>query len=425
MKNYRHLSLVFILFISALCSAQSNGEQLPSWEEGMLDIHHINTGRGDAAFAILPDGTTLLIDAGDTSEKHPRTLSARNAQRMPNTNKSAPGWLIDYIQQFFPKGYKKQLNYALITHYHDDHFGELDSLRLKASDGDYLLTGITEVGHTIPINKMLDRGFSYPINLKDYAIQNLERFTSDIYGMVPTLKNYWKFLEVKKHKTGMVHEQLVAGQKNQIALVNNPNKFPEFQIRNIAVNGTIWTGIDNDTLALFSNGIYPGENPLSTGIKISYGAFDYFTGGDISGVNDFGGTDMNSIEANIAPVIGAVDVATLNHHGNRDSQNTYYVRSLRPRVWIQQNWSSDHPGDEVLRRITSEKLYPGQRDIFSNVMLQANKDVIGDRLNQYKSQNGHIVLRVHPEGKSYTIFILDDTSVKREITAQFGPYEAR
>ena len=58
-------------------------------------------------------------------------------------------------------------------------------------------------------------------------------------------------------------------------------------------------------------------------------------------------------------------------------------------------------------------------------MLQANKDVIGDRLNQYKSQNGHIVLRVHPEGKSYTIFILDDTSVKREITAQFGPYEAR
>ncbi len=40
-------------------------QKLPDWEEGMMDIHHINTGRGDAAFLILPDGTTFLIDAGD------------------------------------------------------------------------------------------------------------------------------------------------------------------------------------------------------------------------------------------------------------------------------------------------------------------------------------------------------------------------
>ena len=411
--------------VSAFCYSQGVNKQLPSWEEGMMDIHHINTGRGDAAFAILPDGTTLLIDAGDMSETHPRTLSVRNAPRLPNTNKTASEWIVDYIHQFFPKGYKKQLDYALITHYHDDHFGELDSLRLKAANGDYRLTGITEVGNKFPIHKVLDRGFTYPINLRNPEIQNQERFQNDAYGMVPTLKNYWKFLAAEQTRNGLVHEQLIPGQNNQIALVNKAKKYHNFNIRNIAVNGTVWTGVGNDTLALFSKGEYPGENNLSTCIKISYGKFDYFTGGDISGLNGIGATDGNSVESHIAPVIGAVDVATLNHHGNRDSQNDVYVRTLRPRVWIQQNWSSDHPGDEVLRRITSKELYPGERDIFSNVMLQANKDVIGDRLDQYKSQNGHIVLRVYPNGNSYAVFVLDDTTDKREITAKFGPYEAR
>tara|TARA_R110002051_G_scaffold64139_3_gene116811 strand:+ start:10913 stop:12199 length:1287 start_codon:yes stop_codon:yes gene_type:complete len=425
LRNFKHSAVLISLFVWGSCCAQVQGEYIPKWEEGFLDIHHIHTGRGDAAFAILPDGTTLLIDAGDMSETHPRTRSVRNAPRVPNNSKSAPGWIVDYMQQFFPEGYEKRLDYGLITHYHDDHFGEMDSLRIKAAVGDYFLTGITEVGNKFPILKVLDRGFTYPVNLRDSEIQNQERFQNDAYGMVPTLKNYWEFLAGEHTRNGLVHEQLIPGQNNQIVLVNKAKKYHNFNIRNIAVNGTVWTGVGNDTLALFSKGEYPGENNLSTCIKISYGKFDYFTGGDISGVNTIGGTDMNSLESHIAPVIGAVDVATLNHHGNRDSQNDFYVRTLRPRIWIQQNWSSDHPGEEVLRRITSKELYPEERDIFSNVMLQANKDVIGGRLNQYKSQNGHIVLRVHPEGNSYAIYILDDTSKERKITAIFGPYESR
>ncbi|MGB3145342.1 MAG: MBL fold metallo-hydrolase [Maribacter sp.] len=420
-------SMILILFLGMMtaCLSQTTDRQLPPWEAGMLDIHHINTGRGDAAFAILPDGTTLLIDAGDMSDTHSRTLSARNAKRMPNDSKSAAGWIVDYIEQFLPKENNRQLDYALITHYHDDHFGELDSLRSKGMEGDYYLTGITEVGHFLPIKKMLDRGFSYPIDLISETIQNQDQFKRDAYGMIPTLKNYWSFLEYQHKKIGLVHEKVISGKKNQISLVYDPQTYPDFSVQNIAVNGTVWTGAMSDTLALLKPGEYPGENPLSICLKISYGKFDYFTGGDISGIDEYGGTDMNSVESQIAPVIGPVDVATLNHHGNRDSQNLDYVRAIRPRIWIQQNWSSDHPGEEVLRRITSEKLYPGERDIFSTVMLQPLKDVIGGRLNQYKSQNGHIVLRVHPKGNSYEIYILNDASVEREIIAKYGPYESR
>ncbi len=424
MTQFNKIFLVALLSFSGILFSQEKESKLPPWQEGLLDIHHINTGRGDAAFCIFPDGTTLLVDAGDMSETHPRTLSARNAKAMPNNSKSAPEWIIDYIKQFHPKKKDAGLDYALITHYHDDHFGEIDSLRKKAKGG-YLLTGIMEVGTLLPIKKILDRGFDFPIDLKNPSIQAQKEFSSDKYGMIPTLKEYWKFMASEEKNRGLKRETLQAGRNNQIALVFEPKKFPGFAVRNIAVNGQIWTGENQNIFSLFEKNEYPGENPLSACIKITYGDFDYFTGGDISGIDGFGAMDMNSVESNIAPVVGPVDTATLNHHGNRDSQNAFYVRTLRPRIWVQQNWSSDHPGEEVLRRITSETLYPGERDIFSTVMLQPNKEVIGERLDRYKNQNGHIVIRVEKGGDSYKVFILNDTNEQREILAKHGPYESR
>lgn len=398
--------------------------QLPEWQPGFLDIHHINTGRGDATFMVFPDGTTMLVDAGDMSETHPRTTLRRNAKLVPNRSKTAPEWIVDYIDQFLPKKQERKLDYALITHYHDDHFGEVDSLR-KIAPGGYQLTGIMEVGTLIPINILIDRGFDFPVNLKDQQVQSQERFSKDKYGMIPTLKEYWKFIDYQSKKVGLKNEALQVGSNGQVTLKHNPKDHPKFSVRNIASNGNIWTGYDDTFYALFREGEYPGENPLSNVIRIDYGKFNYYTGGDISGIDGLGQTDLDALESHVAPVIGAVDVATLNHHGNQDSQNPFYVRTNRPRVWIQQNWTADHPGEEVLRRITSKKLYPGDRDVFSTIMLQGTKDVIGGRLDQYKSQEGHIVVRVYDHGDSYDIYVLNDASEEREIQSKHGPYKAR
>ena len=418
------MKLIFFLLSIMVVAAQDKGGQLPPWENGMLDIHHINTGRGDAAFLIFPDATTLLVDAGDMSETHPRTLSARSAVQKPDNSKTAPQWIVDYIHQFFPKNQPFQLDYGLITHFHDDHFGEMDDTRKRHPKGNYALTGMMEVGSLVPIKNHLDRGSSYPIDLKNSVAQKKIK-ANDSYSIIETLQEYWKYMDYHAMEDGLVYEALKPGAINQIELKKTPNNFPNFAVRNIAVNGDVWTGENEDYISLFSKGEYPGENPLSTCLKITYGRFDYFTGGDISGIDAFGQTDINSLESNVAPVIGPVDIATLNHHGNRDSQNVFFVKTIRPRIWIQQNWSSDHPGDEVLRRITSKTLYPGERDLFSTVMLQPNKDVIGDKLNQYKSQNGHIVVRVYDQGSKYDIYILNDDSKEREIKAKYGPYEAR
>ncbi|MEZ4828281.1 MAG: hypothetical protein R3C61_18630 [Bacteroidia bacterium] len=415
--------LTGLLFTINLFS--QTGASLPPWQEGFLDIHHISTGRGDVAYLIFPDGTTLLVDAGDISETHPRTLSPRNGALKPNRSRTAPEWIVDYIRQFAPATKPPVLDYALITHYHDDHFGEWDETRKISAKGGYALTGIMAVGEIIPVRKLLDRGYDFPINLKDPLFaKNSE---SDEYHILQTLREYWKFSEYHQKNNGLIHEKLRPGATDQIVLQHNAAKFPSFSVRNITSNGQVWTGFgDNTFVSLFREGEYPGENPLSNAIRISYGAFDYFTGGDIAGVNAWGEGDLNSVEANVAPVIGPVDVATLNHHGNRDSQSAFYVRTLRPRVWIGQTWSSDHPGDDVLRRITSQTLYPGERDLFATDMLLANEQVIGSRIeNSYQSRHGHVVVRVSPGGKEYRVFVLSDASEKREVLAVFGPYASR
>jgi hypothetical protein len=402
-------------FITYVIGFTQSTDQLPPWQKGYLDIHHISTGRGNAAFIVFPDGTTMLIDAGDISDSHPRTTSARNGVRRPDDKRPTHEWIVDYIRQFMPEGRQPNLDYAMITHFHDDHFGEWDEKRQLSAQGGYSLSGITGVGDMIRIGTLIDRGYNFPIDLrrKEFADKELK----DDYHIVQSLREYWKFTDYQSKKNGLIYQQLKPGACDQIILEKEPTLYPNFSVRNISVNGQVWTGYaDNDHISVFKEGQYPGENPLSTCIKISYGKFDYFTGGDIAGMNAIGESDPSSMEANVAPVIGAVDVATLNHHGNRDSQSPVYVRSLRPRVWIQQVWSSDHPGEEVLRRITSQSLYPGPRDLFTTDMLEANRLVIGDRITQsYRNQHGHVVIRVVEGGTKYRIYVLNDFSVKREV----------
>ena len=83
MKKLLYL-LLTCQFYTATAQVAVVGEPLPAWQKGYLDLHHINTGRGNCAFFILPDGTTMLVDAGEQSPLDPRTTSPRNAQIRPN-----------------------------------------------------------------------------------------------------------------------------------------------------------------------------------------------------------------------------------------------------------------------------------------------------------------------------------------------------
>ncbi|MCF0069116.1 hypothetical protein LZD49_01450 [Dyadobacter sp. CY261] len=396
-------------------NAQVVGQPLPAWQEGGMDIHHISTGMGNATFLILPDGTTMLVDAGALDPTEERTKSARNTSARPNADRQPGEWIARYIHKVASKAV---VDYALITHFHDDHMGTPTSISRKSEQGKYVLAGITEVAEFVPVKKIIDRGwpdYAYPRPSKDSM-----------------MLNYRRFLDWQVKNKGLRVETSVPGRHDQIVLLHDPQKYKNlFEIRNISANGEIWTGVSGITRRHFPElkdlkpEQYPSENMCSIATRISYGKFDYFTGGDTPGVLQPGVPLWHDVETPVAKAVGPVDVHILDHHGNRDSQNDFLLGALRPRVLVIPVWSSDHPGQDVLDRIYSQRIYQGDRDVFATGMLEANKLVIGEMLNRLKSDSGHVVIRVAKGGETYQVLVLDDSDERLTIKAVHGPYTSR
>ncbi len=402
-------------FITVLSRAQL--PNLSAWQEGYLDIHHINTGSGNATFFIFPDGTTMLFDAGDVDRqarlKNPNPL--RIAPRLPHDSVSAGKSIVTYVKAVVPS--ITQIDYGVISHFHSDHFGSVTSQSKISVKGEYRLTGITEVNEYLPIKKLIDRNYplyNFPVDIKTHHLDKIS-FT-----------NYQAFIHTQMAKGVLMVEKLKVGSKTQISQNINHARYPTFLVRNIKSNVEIWSGKDDEAISVMPDTIPSkdyNENPLSLALKISYGKFDYFTGGDMTGQQGFGLPAWFDVETPTAKVVGKVDVLTLNHHGVRDASNEFFLKTLAPRVIVQQSWSSNHPGEEVLHRIISPYLYPGKRDIFASYIHEETSATYGRWLDEnYLSKRGHIVIRVTQGGDEFHIFILDDTTYQLKVIKAFGPY---
>ncbi len=426
----RVLSIFFAgILIYKFCIAPTIivGEPLPAWQKGYLDLHHINTGRGSAAYYIFPDGTTMLVDAGELTPLDQRTFTARNSAITPDSSKKPYEWIVNYIKQVAPSTNDTSIDYGLITHFHDDHFGAWYPNAPRSVSGNFLLTGITGVADMLPVKMLIDRGYpgyNYPYDIKRLAKQN----GGGEIEFGHTMQNYFDFTS-EKQTTGMQMARLKAGSSTQIKLLHDTKAFPSFFVQNVKANQWIWTGKDSAVIQHFpaidtaDRKTWPDENSLSLALTINYGPFTYYTGGDNPGNVFTGDNRLRDVETPIAKAVGKVDVATMDHHGNRDAVNEYMVKTLRPAVWIGQSWSADHPGHEVLVRMTNKNIYSDERDLFATNMLEANRLVIGSLIDRaYKSQQGHIVVRVLPGGASFYVIILDDSKTGMPVKAVFGPY---
>ena len=364
------------------------GEVFPKWTAGTLDIHQINTGSGNAAFMMLPDGTTLLVDAGHRHNVPPRATPPK-----PDGSRRPGEWIARYVRAMGAAA----IDYGYVTHFHDDH-----------------MNAMVDVAGRVPVSKMLDRAWP------DYNYPSVDH--AEFHA--PAFLEYRAWL-TQGTTTG---ERFAPGRGDQIVLLRDRTNYPGFQVRNVAANGDVWSGAGTATRRVFppldtiARDDWPTENMCSQSIKISYGAFDYYTGGDIPGRPRPGYPAWHDVETAVAAAVGPVESAVVNHHGNRDSTNALLVATLRPRFWIIPVWSSDHPGHDVLDRMYSTRLYPGPRDVVATNMLEANKIVIGPLLDRLASSQGHIVIRVAPGGATYRVIILDDSAESFTVTKVFGPF---
>ena len=191
---------MLLISLSSIPAGQVAGEVFRKWTPGTLDIHQINTGIGNAAF--LPDGTTMVVDAG-----HRRNLPSRATAPKPDASRRPGEWIARYLRAMGAAA----IDYGYLTYFHDDH-----------------INAMVDVSSRIPVSKMLDRA------RPDYHYPSVDHgeFQS------PAFLEYRSWLKQGKTKA----QRLVPGRSDQITLLRDAAKYPEFKIRNIAANGEVWTG---------------------------------------------------------------------------------------------------------------------------------------------------------------------------------------
>jgi beta-lactamase superfamily II metal-dependent hydrolase len=382
-------------------------ETLPAWKPGMLDIHHISTGRGNSALMILPDGTTMLIDAGALHRNTPFVIDEK-----PNASKRPGEWLGRYVERQLKAAGLDGVDTFMNTHLHDDHLGELTPECPEAPGGGYKLTGVTDVAQIVPIRRYVDRAWP------DY------NFPAPVDA--PFVKNYRAFLAAQV-KAGKTVERFKSGSNEQFGLLKKPGSYRNFEIRNLIANGEVWTGQGSSTRKLFPDvagmkpEALPSENCCSCAIRVKYGKFGYYTGGDLPSGTNYGKDPWRDVETPAAEACGPVSVAVFNHHGYYDAEGPGYVRALRPRVFVLMAWDSAHPTVNTLAAVYSKGLYPGERDVFSTA-LKPELKITNKRTGDFKSSNGHVVVRVEEGGERFRVAIVSNADESGRVIGNFGPY---
>ncbi|TWI69486.1 beta-lactamase superfamily II metal-dependent hydrolase [Pseudoduganella lurida] len=380
------------------------GQPMRAWQAGWLDIHHLATGRGNATFIQLPDGTSLLIDAGASVNGTDVSVATR-----PDGSRAGE-WIGRYVQRHLRRAGLTGLDYLLATHLHPDHTGDVDAASPWSTRGAYRLSGVTDVADLVPVRMLVDRGYpayAYPA-----------RFDAPFAG------NYRAFVDARR-RAGLGVERFRVGSATQIGARGHRQTALPFEVRNIAANGEVWTGQGEGARSLFPplasllKPDWPSENQCSAALRIGYGGFSYFTGGDLTSYTNDGALPWQDVLGPAAHAAGAVTVATADHHGMFDGLNGDVVRTLRPRVWVIPSWHIAHPDMLQLERIFSERLYTGPRDVYATSVMKENLLANGRLTKRLRSHEGHVVVRVLPGGARFYVAVTENSD-EGDRVAQVG-----
>eukprot|EP01113_Clastostelium_recurvatum_P037260 TRINITY_DN5423_c0_g1_i1.p1 TRINITY_DN5423_c0_g1~~TRINITY_DN5423_c0_g1_i1.p1 ORF type:complete len:430 (+),score=73.13 TRINITY_DN5423_c0_g1_i1:137-1291(+) len=383
-----------------------------------------------------------MIDAGTSNA--PTTTSS---QPRPNDTMRPGQWIGRYLLRHVTASQQKDyhrhsLDYFIATHYHPDHIGDVngDSTPL-AANGAYRLTGVSDVDAIIPIKTIIDRAYPH------YE-------TAPPPG-APFSENYIKFLNSIVAEGRAIVQSALVGSDTQIHLCHmnesssssslssstsssSSSSSPSssdyaslFHTRILASNGVVWGGPDHPALQhivplpLPNGGTFSEENVLSIAIRIDYGAFSYYNGGDLLNHTCDGRFPWMDVETPTARACGRVEVASANHHGYFDACGSEFVRHLDAQAYIIQSWDVGHPGTEQMQRLLGAWPNKATRDVFALDVLPANRLINRRWADQLKSQHGHVIIRVARGGDSYFIFVTDSNDEQDIVKDRFGPYMCR
>ncbi|HXI39214.1 MAG TPA: MBL fold metallo-hydrolase [Bryobacteraceae bacterium] len=275
-----------LLPVLMLCAATA----LPAAKA--LEIYFVDVEGGQATLVVSPSKQALLIDTGWPG------LNMRDANRIAAAAKRAG---------------VKQIDYLVVTHYHDDHVG-----------------GVPQLVSKLPVRTFVDHGASVEHGANED-------------------RQYNRYL--KARETGQ-HLEVKAGDKI-------PMKGLDITVLTAAGQGLPGplpgAGQPNPVCST----IKPleadaSENAQSVGILIQYGSFRMIDLGDLT---------WNKENELVCPVnkIGTVDLYLTTHHGMNISNPPAIIQALHPRVAVMNNGARKGGSPEAWQAVHDS---PGLQDIW-------------------------------------------------------------
>lgn len=356
-----------------------------------MDIHHLAYGRGDATLLIMPNGASVLIDAGAVLGNGVDLVPA--AKRV---GADAGAWIARYVQRQLHATGKVALDAAIITHLHQDHIGQVHRYSPFPSDSSHQHTGISSVADHLEIETLYD---------PDWPTYGYPAFEGRA-----SVENYIAFVRDRQARGGRI-SKLSVGK-----LIELKSQDADWSLRTVASRGRVWTGEGTITRDVFpardnlSREDWPNENAMSAGFLASFGPFKYFAGGDLTDWADAGTRAWLNALTPVSNAIGPVNVSTLPHHGMFDASSTETLRALRARDWIISAWHASHPSLSTLERVFNERIYEGPRDVYTTALHSSARTAMKRFTDRFASQRGNVICRIEEGGRAYRMIVTDPDS---------------
>ena len=276
------LSVVLAVLCSILGHAQTKN----------LHIYFIDVEGGQATLLVAPSGQSLLVDAGWPGNNN------RDADRISEAVKDAG---------------LRQIDYALITHYHTDHVGGVPQLIQQVKVGEFI-----DHGRNLENDEMAPEGYDAYLN----SLGEIKHLVAKPGDRIPI--------------QGLNVEVLAAaGDHIDKAMpgAGQPNPY--------CASEQHWPADHT-------------ENAASLGVLVAYGNFLFLDLGDLTKDKEMGLVCPKNL-------IGTADLFLVSHHGMAMSNTKALVDALHPRVAIMENGPNKGDSPEAWQTVHDS---PGLQDLW-------------------------------------------------------------